>query len=198
MTYPVMMADVRTLLDKQGIARSDLIGHSMGGKVAMWLALTKPERVNRLVVVDIAPVRYDHSFRDLVQILRRLPADHVTRREEADDWLAQHVPEPALRQFLLQNLIWRGNRFTWRINLDIIEHAMPELMDFPAADRVRPFQGRALFVAGERSSYVLPEHSTAIERLFPRAAIERLADAGHWLHSERPEQFLAIVQRFLR
>jgi len=198
MTYPVMAADVRTLLDKQGIKRSDLIGHSMGGKAAMWLALTEPERVNRLVVVDIAPVRYDHSLQDIVQILRRLPLDHVTRREEADDWLAQHIPEPALCQFLLKNLIWRGNRYTWRINLATIENAMPDLMAFPAVDRVRPFQGRALFIAGKRSSYVLREHHTAIERLFPRASIEQLPDAGHWLHSEQPEQFLAIVQRFLQ
>ena len=198
MTYPVMADDVRALLDQQGIECSDLIGHSMGGKAAMWLALTEPERVNRLVVVDIAPVRYDHSFRDIVLILRRLPLDHVTGRAEADDWLAQHIPKPVLRQFLLKNLTRRGNRYAWRINLDTIENAMAQLMAFPAADRVRPFQGRVLFIAGERSTYVLPEHSATINQLFPRAAIERLSDVGHWLHSERPEQFLSIVRLFLR
>ena len=198
MTYPAMAADVRALLDRQGIERSDMIGHSMGGKAAMYLALTEPRRIDRLVVVDIAPVRYDHGFHGLIRILRQLPLEHVTGRAEADEWLAPQIFEPALRQFLLQNLVWRGDRYLWRINLDVIEQAMPDLMGFPDADGLRPFRGPVLFIAGERSSYVLPEHSIAIERLFPRAAIERLRGAGHWLHSEQPEQFLSIVQRFLQ
>ncbi|MEN8261630.1 MAG: alpha/beta fold hydrolase [Pseudomonadota bacterium] len=197
MTYPAMAADVRALLDEQGIERSDMIGHSMGGKAAMWLALTEPERVNKLVVVDIAPVRYAHSFRNIIRTLRRLPLDHVTGRADADGWLAQHIPELALRQFLLQNLIRRENRSLWRINLDGIERALPALMAFPEAGRVRPFHGKVLFVAGGRSNYILPEHTVVIRRLFPHACIERLPDAGHWLHSEQPEQFMNVVQAFL-
>ena len=135
----------------------------------MWLALTEPARVNRLVVVDIAPVQYAHSFRTVIRILRSLPLDHLTGRSDADDWLAQHIPEPALRQFLLQNLIQRDNRYAWRINLDGIERALPDLMAFPPADRVRPFRGCTYFIAGERSTYVLPEHSAAIE---PRSISE--------------------------
>lgn len=198
MTYPAMATDVGALLDRQGIERSDMIGHSMGGKAAMYLALTEPQRVDRLVVVDIAPVRYDHSFQGLIRILRQLPLAHMTGRAAADEWLARQIPEAALRQFLLQNLVRRGDRYLWRINLDAIEQAMPELIGFPDVHGLRPFFGPALFIAGERSTYVLPEHNTAIERLFPQAAIERLPGAGHWLHSEQPEQFLSIVQRFLR
>ncbi len=198
MTYPAMAADVRTLFESQEIERSDLIGHSMGGKAAMWLALTEPQRVDRLVVVDIAPVRYDHSFEELIRILRQLPLEHLSGRAAADEWLARQLPEPTLRQFLLQNLVRRGDRYLWRINLDAIEQAMPELMGFPDVHGLRPFFGPALFIAGERSSYILPEYGATINQLFPRAAIERLPDVGHWLHSEQPEQFLAIVQRFLR
>jgi esterase len=198
MTYPAMAADVGALWDRQEIERSDLIGHSMGGKAAMWLALTEPERVDRLVVVDIAPVRYDHSFQWLIWSLRRLPLDRTSGRAEADEWLARQIPESGLRRFLLQNLVWRGSRYGWRLNLDAIEEAGTELMGFPDVDGVRPFEGRVLFIVGERSTYVLPEHDAVISRLFPRAAVERVPDAGHWLHSERPEQFLAIVRSFLQ
>lgn len=197
MTYTAMADDIEALLDRAGIQRTDIIGHSMGGKAAMWLALTQPERVNRLIVVDIAPVQYAHNFKWIIQALRRLSLERLTGRTDAEDRLAQDIQESALRRFLLQNLIWRSGQGRWRINLDAIERALPELMAFPPAGGLPPFDKPVLFIAGGQSDYVAPDYASTIEQLFPKARIERLPSAGHWLHSEQPDVFLGRVRDFL-
>ncbi|ROR35040.1 alpha/beta fold hydrolase [Inmirania thermothiophila] len=197
MDYRAQAADVERLMDRLGIGRAALLGHSMGGKTAMTLALTRPERVERLVVADIAPVRYGHSFEDLLAAMESLDLGHLGSRREADAGLAAHIGDAALRAFLLTNLDGRPGQWRWRVDLPAIHAALPQLLDFPAVMPGRPYPGPALFVAGGASHYVRPEHEARIRALFPQARIARIEGAGHWLHAERPEAFLALVEPFL-
>jgi len=197
MSYEEMADDVRATLRPLGIDRHALIGHSMGGKVAMVAALRHGALIGRLVVVDIAPVGYQPRHLGYVQAMRRLDLSAVRRRTDADAALAPAVPDAAERAFLLQNLILDQGRARWRLNLDAIERAMPDLVGFPPLPPDAIYLGRALFVAGGRSDFLLPAHEPAIRKFFPTARIERIADAGHWLHAERPQAFLDLVEPFL-
>lgn len=196
MSYPLMAADVRSFIERTALGPVTLIGHSMGGKTAMRLALGAPSLIERLVVVDIAPVDYRHGFGAYVDAMRAIDVEALSSRGEVDDLLAANVSEPAVRAFLLQNLVRQEQGFTWRPNLDGLGTAMPALMSFPTEDRDY-FAGPALFLAGVNSEYVKPSDRGAIERLFHQADIRTVADAGHWLHAEQPTAFMAHVQQFL-
>jgi len=196
MTYSLMAADVRAHIEQTALGPVTVIGHSMGGKTAMRLALEAPSLVERLVVVDIAPVDYDHSTGAYVEALRRLDLTGVSSRNEIDALLAHDVAEPGIRAFLLQNLVREESGFRWRANLDVLSRAMPDLMTFPIRDYDQ-FRGPSLFLAGANSDYVRPEHRTAIKTLFNQADIRMIADAGHWVHAEQPTAFLAHLQDFL-
>ncbi|MBV9859725.1 MAG: alpha/beta fold hydrolase [Alphaproteobacteria bacterium] len=197
MSYPEMAEDVRHALAERGIERYAVLGHSMGGKAAMILALHGGASVERLVVVDIAPVPYRPHHLDLLQAMQALNLSSVHRRGEAEARLAAAIPDPGERAFLLQNLVFAEGRAHWRINLSAIGRAMPDLVGFPDLPRDARYDGPALFIAGSRSDYVLPEHEPAIRRLFPRSEIAHVENAGHWLHVEQPGAFLALVERFL-
>jgi len=197
MDYPAMAEDVRATMQALGDRRFALLGHSMGGKAAMVLALSDPGTVERLVVADVAPVAYRPHHHGLVRALRQLDLAGVTRRGEADRRLAGAVPDAAERGFLLQNLVFDPNGPRWRVNLAAIEHEMPKLVGFPALAPGATYPGPALFVAGGRSDYLLPDYEPAIRRLFPAARIARIAAAGHWLHAEQPQAFLALIEPFL-
>jgi len=173
-----------------------VMGHSMGGKVAMTLALTRPELVERLVVVDIAPLRYGHSFAPYLRAMRSLPLARLEGREQADALLAPAVADPAVRALLLQNLERGESGFRWRANLAVLLAEMDEILDFPATLPHTPYAGPTLFVTGRRSDYVGAAADPAIEARFPAAA--RVAiEAGHWVHAEAPAEFIAAVERFL-
>jgi pimeloyl-ACP methyl ester carboxylesterase len=197
MDYAAMAEDVRVSLNARGYERFTLLGHSMGGKVAMMLALQHAEAVERLAVADIAPVPYPMRHLREVQAMRRLDLAGLTRRSQADAALATAIPDAAERGFLLQSLIFENGGVRWRLNLKAIEREMPRLVDFPAVPEGRTYDGPALFVAGGRSEYVRAEHAPAIRRLFPKAEIAHIENAGHWLHAEQPAAFLAIVEPFL-
>ena len=201
MDYAEMAEDVRATLHASGHRRFALLGHSMGGKVAMVLALADGEAVTRLVVVDIAPAAYAPHHLGYVRAMRALDLGAIKRRAEADARLASAVGDAAERAFLLQNLVFpsaaAGGEVRWRLNLAAIERAMPCLVGFPALPPGAAYPGPALFVAGARSDYLRPEHEPEVRRLFPNARIARIADAGHWLHAEQPQAFLDIVQPFL-
>ena len=196
MSYPLMAADVRAHIEQNAIGPVTVIGHSMGGKTAMRLALDAPSLVERLVVVDIAPVDYDHSTGAYVEALRKLSLAEAASRRDLDEQLAADVPEQALRSFLLQNLIREDEGFAWRANLDVLSKAMPDLMTFPTGEHDR-YRGPALFLAGTDSDYVQPGHRPTIKRLFAAADIRMIADAGHWVHAEQPAAFLAHLRDFL-
>jgi len=194
MSYPGMAEDVLETLRERDALPAALLGHSMGGKVAMMAALEAPAAVARLLVADIAPVRYPPAFRDLVAAMAAIPLHPALTRAEADAVLAPFA-EPAVRAFLLQNLRF-GAAPRWRIDLAAIAAGLPRLEDWPERDVV-PYAGPTLFVAGARSDYIRPEHRPAIRALFPAARFLTVKDAGHWVHADNPAGFIAVVQAFL-
>jgi esterase len=197
MGYTEMADDVRATLRALGIGRFALIGHSMGGKAAMMAALRHGAEVERLVVIDIAPVAYPPRHLGYVRAMRALDLAAIRRRSDADAALAPAVPDPAERAFLLQNLVLDNGNARWRLNLVAIERGMPDLSGCPALPAGAAYCGPALFIAGARSDYLLPAHAPAVRRLFPNARVEWISDAGHWLHAERPHAFCDLVAPFL-
>lgn len=196
MDYPAMAEDVREAV--AGFGRSAVVGHSMGGKTAMALALLYPGLVERLAVVDIAPVAYQgRGHADYIRAMRGVDLA-VARRAEVEAQLQAGVPDPALRAFLLQNLVSEdGGGLRWRLNLDGLLAAMPAIMGWPEDLDTRRYDGPTLFLVGETSDYVRPEHHGRIRRLFPRADIRPVPGAGHWPHAERPAAFMAMLEEFL-
>ncbi|MCC5970550.1 MAG: alpha/beta fold hydrolase [Pararhodobacter sp.] len=175
----------------------DVIGHSMGGKAAMVLALTRPELVNRLVVADIAPVAYAHSQSQYITAMRALPLDGVSSRTEANTRFSALVSDPAVRAFLLQSLDLRASPPCWQLNLDVLEREMDAITGWPEDDSYAPFDGPTLFLSGGDSDYVRAEHRPGIRALFPNARMAKLPGAGHWLHAEKPRDFEATLRVFL-
>jgi len=197
MTFDDMAEDVRRFLEEQGLEPASVIGHSMGGKVAMRLALLYRDLVERLVVVDVAPMAYEHSFDDYIEAMRHVDLAAATRRADVEEGLARAIPDAAVRAFLLQNLAREDGGFAWRINLDAIAMNMDDIIGWPDAGGAR-FDGPTLVVRGERSDYVPRGSRPEFERLFPDLRIETVAGAGHWVHAEKPEAFLERVAAFLR
>ncbi|MCS3902841.1 pimeloyl-ACP methyl ester carboxylesterase [Methylohalomonas lacus] len=196
MDYPALAADLIALLDRHGIEKATLIGHSLGGKAVMATTLLHPERAIRLAVLDMAPVSYREFLGELLQTLEQMPLTEITNRNDADDWLAQQgVANSRLRAFLLQNLSRSDDGFRWRVNLDVLLKQRQTLTDFP--DDEPAWDGPTLFLHGADSDYVLPEHHEAIRRLFPQAGIEAIANAGHWLHADQPDTVAKRLRTFL-
>lgn len=197
--YGEMAGDLAETIEAHG-GRADVLGHSMGGKAAMLLALTAPERVNRLIVADMAPVAYAHSQIGYVEAMRGVDLGTVARRSDADAALRQSVPETSLRAFFLQSLGFGASGAEWKLNLAALGDEMPRIMDFPDAGGadMAPFTGPTLFLTGAKSDYVRPEHRERILALFPEATHQAIPDAGHWLHAEKPEAFVRAVEGFLR
>lgn len=193
MDYPSLALDVLHFMDELQIKTAHLLGHSMGGKVAMWLALHYPERVEKLVVVDIAPQAYQHSFMPIIKAMRELPLQQLSNRKQAEQALAADIPDLGFRQFLLQNLLLRDGEYFWRINLDFVEHSAHHIVDFPQPS-VERYHFPALFIAGEHSNYV---DSEAVLERFPKARIAVIPQTGHWLYVEAPQQFCALVGDWL-
>jgi esterase len=195
MDYLTMAEDVRAAMRQRGHRSYALIGHSMGGKVAMVAALTDPAAIDRLMIVDIAPVAYPVPYLSYLRAMRRLDLAAITRRREADAALAATIGNAGERGFLLQSLIFGDGPPRWQLNLAAIEAALPVLAEFPELGAA--YDGPALFIAGGRSHVLRPRYEPAIKALFPNAAVARIAEAGHWLHAEQPTQFLALVEPFL-
>jgi esterase len=194
MHYATLAADVLETLDAAGIERAAVIGHSMGGKTAMTLALLEPERVGRLMVADIAPVPYRHENETVAAAMRAIPLSPGLTRAKAEAALADAVPVAALRTFLIQNLQF-GPQSQWRIGLDEIAAAIPDLEGWETAGG--SYSGATLFVSGAESDYVQPEHRPIIRALFPAARFVSVKHAGHWLHADNPAGFLSVVEAFL-
>jgi pimeloyl-ACP methyl ester carboxylesterase len=178
-----------------------VVGHSLGGKVAMVLALTHPDLVERLCVVDVSPVAYDHlsEFQGYVAAMRGLDLDSLSGRGDADAALAAAVPNTTVRSFLLQNLRRDGDGWRWQANLDVLGEDLPVIGGWPEEQLagVAPYRGPVLWIAGARSDYVLPTYADAMDHWFPRNRLVTVKDAGHWVHSEQPEVFLEVLRRFL-
>lgn len=197
MTLAEMAADLALLQEQLGVSRTALVGHSLGGKVAMQLALTAPERVERLVVADIAPVRYRPHHNEILAALESLDLSQISSRGDADRLLAARLDDRGVRQFLLKSVqrdpasgAWR-----WQFNLAAFRACYDEQLVAPPEGE--PFAGPTLFIKGETSDYIIPDHREAMERLFPSLQLEVIAGAGHWLHGEKPAAFNRLVEQFL-
>jgi pimeloyl-ACP methyl ester carboxylesterase len=193
MTYPLMAADVMQTLDAHDIGQAAIVGHSMGGKVAMHAALRYPDRVSRLLIADIAPIAYRPRYRAIAEAMLALPLTAGLTRAGADHALASVVGDPDVRNFLLSNLRF-GTAPAWRIGLAEIAAALPEIEGWSAAGA---YEGPTLVVRGERSDYILPEHRALFRALFPAVRFVTLRNAGHWLHAEAPDAFVETVGAFL-
>lgn len=193
MDYPVMAHDVIGFMDTLDLQKSHVLGHSMGGKVAMCMALAYPERVQSLMVADIAPVSYQHSFDPMISALKQLPLDKLRNRKDAEQFLAEAIPDIGFRQFLLQNLLLKNGAYYWRVNLDIIEKTAHYIVGFPENFK-HAYADKALFIAGQHSSYISPD---AVMELFPKAEIVEIPDTGHWLYVQAPDAFCRIIDNWL-
>jgi pimeloyl-ACP methyl ester carboxylesterase len=196
MDYAAMADDVLQTLAGRHALPVHALGHSMGGKVVMMMALTAPAQVGALIVADIAPVPYAHQNARVARALQGLPLTPGLSRREADAALAGSIPDPAIRGFLLQNLIF-GDTPGWRIGLDEISAGMSAIEGWPTLPAPSRYDGPTLFVAADRSDYIQPGYDAVIGALFPAATRITLADAGHWLHADQPDAFATVVEHFL-
>jgi len=201
-SYPAMAHRVAARLAGAGEPYA-VVGHSMGGKVAMALALLHPELVARLCVVDVSPVPTGpmSSFGSYVAGMRSLDLEHLGDRAGAEAGLVPWVPDPVIRSFLLQNLRRDGARWRWQMNLGLLGDQLAEIADWPdltaAPYRAAPYGGPVLWVAGSRSDYVQPAYAPAMRALFPRVQTVTVKGAGHWVHADQPQVFAAVLRRFL-
>jgi esterase len=192
--YPEMAGDLAEVIESLG-PPVDLLGHSMGGKAAMQLALTRPDLIRRLIVADIAPVAYTHDQTRNARAMAELDLAQITTRAEADAALAERIDDPALRAFFLQSLDLRQEPPRWRLNLPVLEAEMPKIVGWPGTQGV--FDHPALFLTGAESHYVRPEHREVIRALFPKARFAKIPGTGHWLHAEKPREFEETARVFL-
>ena len=198
MTYPAMAGDVARLIRRLDLGDCNLLGHSMGGKIAMMLAHELPERIARLVVADIAPVTYSHSHEVLVEAVIAIDLAAIGSRADADRALAERIGDAGLRAFLLHNLARDGDGWRWRVNWEAIRYSMNSLIGFDGLPADWHLDLPTLFIRGSSSDYVGAAEIEVIEQRFGAAQIATIEGAGHWLHAEQPEEFLRIVGDFLR
>jgi len=196
MGYDVMASDVMYVMDTLAIDRAHLLGHSMGGKVAMKLTHDFSQRVERLVVADVAPVRYSHHYNEIIDPVLALDLAVIKNRQQADEMLAHDITNQRVRMFILQNLVFEGSHARWKLNWLAIHDNMQKITGF---DDITDWSVAtpSLFICGELSSYVDARARALIEKHFLNVCFSSLAQAGHWLHAEQPEAFYQQVDRFL-
>ncbi len=194
--YPTMVEDLREYMDYHRLIRASVIGHSMGGKTAMLFACMYPERVERLLVADIAPKYYPPHHKWIIDALSALPEGKIETRNQADDLLSASIPDWGIRQFLLKNLHWvKPGQLGFRMNLPVLSLSMEAIgAALPSGAR---FDGPVLFLRGGKSPYIADEDLPGIRAHFPQAALETVAGAGHWLHAEKPAEFYRISLNFM-
>jgi esterase len=198
MSYLEMADDVLRLIERERLPQPSVIGHSMGGKVAMALALMYPEAVGHLTVVDIAPLPYADRLSPFAEAMRTIDTLHAASREEVRQRLAGRVPDAGVVPFLMQNLVARNAHFDWRLNLGAILAAIPALCGFPQSLRGLRYTRPVQVIAGARSDYVTPGDGEAFRPMFPAARVEVIDAAGHWVHADRPAAFMAAVKQALQ
>ena len=198
MNYPVMAADVAQLIAHLGLRDCRILGHSMGGKVAMTLAIQHPALVSSLIVADIAPVAYQHDYDDLIEPILALDLDSFDSRTQIDHALRPNIPEDQLRAFLLQNLLRESDGWRWRVNWPVIQRDMDALTGFAPLPADWVGSQPTLFIRGASSDYVGGAEIEVIERHFDDVRVATIDEAGHWLHAENPLEFSRLALDFLR
>lgn len=198
MNYSAMAGDVAQLIARLGLQDCRILGHSMGGKVAMTMALQHPAMISRMIVADIAPVAYHHDYDDLIEPILALDLDRFDTRTQVDHALRPSIPEDQLRAFLLQNLVREAGAWRWRVNWRVIQQDMDELTGFAPLQSDWISGLPSLFIRGARSDYVGDAEIELIEHHFSDVSIATIDNAGHWLHAEQPLQFSRLALEFLR
>jgi pimeloyl-ACP methyl ester carboxylesterase len=194
--YAVMVEDIYELLTDLNLRQVSLVGHSMGGMIAMKFSLEYPRRVDKLVVIDIAPRAYPLSHQEIIAGLSAIDPAKLRSRKQADDQLAGFITNPAVRQFLLKNLYRSGpGRYSWRLNLPVITHNLFRLTEGIQSEQ--QFRQPCLFIRGALSDYIRIEDEARIKILFPRAEIKTVAKATHWLPAENPAAVITAIKSFL-
>ncbi len=197
MNYKDMSEDIRHFLTANQLEEISILGHSMGGKVAMTFALSHAELVKQIVVLDIAPVRYENEYVHLIDAMLKLDMNVINSRNQANDLLRTDIVDDTIRMFLLQNLLVKEDKYYWRINLQAIKSGIADISDFPVFEDEIHYKRRALFLGGEESTYIQNQHQQMIQRYFPDSNIVQIPSAGHWLHADQPERVLQEITRFL-
>jgi esterase len=198
MDYVALGADLSKLLETLDLRDVSLIGHSMGGKTAMTLVLREPDRIARLIVVDIGPGAYANEYDEMLDAMTNLDLDTITSRGDADSRLAPAIPDKDIRLFILHSLRFNGDvPPTWRFNLATIRNGIGDLIGaIPCAETAR-FDRPAYFIGGENSTRIRDGDLAAIGRHFPTARMVTISNAGHWPHAENPQEFLTKLRRVL-
>lgn len=195
MDYPAMAADLLSLLDHLQLDSVALVGHSMGGKVAMEMALAHPARVSSLIVADIAPITYTNRHEKVFKALNSIVPATLLNRQQAVTMMSEAGIEMGTAQFLLKNLVKTEQGFSWRFNLPILEKSYQQIISQPSQQGEYP--GPTLFIKGGESDYILAQHRPSIIRYFPAAQAKIIEGTGHWLHAEKPAAFNRLVGNFL-
>lgn len=194
--YPALSQDLDHFIRSRQLVKPALLGHSMGGKTAMNYAITNPEVIDRLMVVDISPKLYDNQHGHILDGLASIDLTNLTNRNEADAQLEIFVPEPGIRQFLLKNLTRDDQgQFKWRLNLKAVSEKIDKVSQALPENAFSPV--KALFIYGGNSDYIQSKDLVTIPEIFPQAQFAKIEDAGHWVHSEKMEKFLEVVENFL-
>lgn len=194
MSYPLMAADVIEFMDNQNIRKANIVGHSMGGKTAMQIALSYPTRIDKLLISDIAPVKYPHHHQTIFEGLRAINLDELTSRSNAEQILKDYVDDPGIRMFLLTNLVRLDDGgFKWRINIPALYDNYQHIADEPKGIS---YDGPTLFIRGELSDYIHDQYVPETLEMFPNAKIETIAEGGHWLHAQKPKEFTELLLDF--
>jgi len=197
MNYPLMADDVAQLIAQLGLRDSRIIGHSMGGKVAMTLAIQHPGLLSRMVVADIAPVAYPHQYEDLIKPIINLELERYESRAQVDQALRGDIADDQLRAFLLHNLVREAGDWRWRVNWSAIHRALAALTGFAPLAPDWSSELPTQFIRGANSNYVGEAEVAVIKRHFRNSRIDTIAGAGHWLHAEKPDAFARLALDFL-
>lgn len=193
--YKAMSEDLKEFMEAEGLQKASFLGHSMGGKTVMKFALTYPEMVDKLVVADIAPRPYPVHHQTILEGLNAVDIKNLASRKEAEDKLAEYIPERGVRQFLLKNLTRKEGAFVWKVNLPVITQKIENVGEAITSDK--PFTGPVLFMGGANSDYIKSSDKEEIAALFPDNHIIHIKNTGHWLHAEQPEAVEATLKAFL-
>ncbi|MFN0214655.1 MAG: alpha/beta fold hydrolase [Saprospiraceae bacterium] len=195
-SYPEMAEDLRIFMEEKWMFHAALVGHSMGGKAAMQLALSHPDMVEKLVVVDMEPGQADDNHSDIIQTLLGLDLSKITNRSEVETYLSKKISDFGTRQFLLKNITRESNgSYTWKMNLPVLWKHFEDIL---APVTGEPFEKPALFVRGSRSNYIKDHEWENTKRLFPNAQLVTIEGAGHWVHADKPKELLDVLRAFLK
>ena len=198
MSYEAMATDLVRFMDSAGVKKADIIGHSMGGKAAMVTALLYPEHVKSLAVLDIAPVTYSHRYTDMLDCMAAVDMAACHSRSEVEARLKQGFPDDATRQFIMQNVIAKGDQLAWRLNLPILTKYMDEIVGFPVTQvEGHHYDDRVTMIYGSDSDYVKASAGPVVRDYFPNSEFISVEDAGHWIHVDQPEVLVELLQTSL-